>query len=215
MAISRSRWPARSPPRRSMRGCAHHWWEQHRPNATPRCSTGSALRPRAIAFTKKLVAIRRDVLEQRIHRDIALVVLLLDDRAERRFSAEHREDVVARDELEVLEDLLVRRVRDRHREHPPLALERQDRVLHCKIRRHQAQDFLVDLELGEVDGRHLVRLGDDLGELDFLDRAGADQCERYRGTVLFGVALRALEQLARNNPLFHQERGDALGHRGD
>ena len=61
--------------------------------------------------------------------------------AQRELARDDREDVVARDELEVLEHAEVRRVGHRDGERAALALERQDEVLHAPAPRGSASRF--------------------------------------------------------------------------
>ncbi len=103
----------------------------------------------------------------------------------------NRIDVVARDELEVLDHAEIRRIRDGDRECPPVALERQHEALGREIRRDQLEDLGVDLELREVDGRHPVLPGQHLRHLDFLDVPELDE------VVVDGAAVLLLLTLGR------------------
>jgi len=105
---------------------------------------------------------RRDIVEQRLHRGIRRLVELLDRVAERELARDDRRDVVARDELEVINDPHVRRIGDGDGQRPAIALERQDEIFYGEIRRDQLGDLRIDLELGQVDRRHSVLAGEDL-----------------------------------------------------
>ena len=102
-----------------------------------------------------------------------------------------REDVVARDELEVVDDAEVRRVRHRHGQGPPVALERQHEILHRQIGRDELRDLRIDLELrrgrppASGTGGPAV-----LVMLDFLDEAQLDQVVVDAAAVLLLLALR-------------------------
>src|ERR1041384_6002603 len=98
----------------SARSCALTSW-----------STSSAPTSRASAALVSLRSVCRrfDVLEQRLQLRVGLLVVLLDRVAERVLPRDHWEYVAAGDELDVLDRRDVVRVRDRHREGPPLALE--------------------------------------------------------------------------------------------
>ena len=109
---------------------------------------------------------------------------------------EHREDVVARDELEILEHAEVRRIGHRDGERATVALERNDEVLLRQIRRDHLRDFRIDLESREIDGRHLVLLGQHLGELDLRNEAELDQVVADARAVL----LLLLQRLGRAAP---------------
>ncbi len=79
-----------------------------------------------------------NVLEQRGHLDVRPFVVLLDEVAERELPGEHREDVVARDELQVIDDRDVARIGHRDGERATVALERQDQVLRREVVRDRA-----------------------------------------------------------------------------
>src|SRR5262245_44758293 len=97
--------------------------------------------------------------------------MLLDEVAERELTGEHREDVVARDELEIIDDRDVARIRHRDRERAAVALEGQVQLLRREIVLDQLDDPLVDLEPREVDRGHPVLTGDQTGELVLVDVA--------------------------------------------
>ena len=156
-----------------------------------------------------------DVVEQRLHHRVAGVVSLLDDRAQRVLAGQHREDVVAGDELEVLEDLQVRRVRDGNGERAPLALQREQQVLRRQLRRHQSQDPGIGLEARQVHRREAIGARQHLGQLDLIDRVDLDEGVRDGGAVGLGVALGPIKRLAADVAFRDEEFRDALRKRGD
>ncbi len=117
------------------------------------------------------VARLHELLEEGRHRRIAGIVVLLDHPAERDLARDDREDVVPRDELEILEDPEVRGIGHRHRQRAPFSLEREDEVLGRDVGGNELDDARIDLELRQVDGREPSGARDDLGELELLDRA--------------------------------------------
>jgi hypothetical protein len=91
--------------------------------------------------------------------------VLLDELAQHHLAREHREQVVAGDELEVVEQAVIARVGHGHREGPTLALQRQHDVLRRHLARNQLEDAGVDLEFREVHGRHAELAREQLGDL--------------------------------------------------
>ena len=70
--------------------------------------------------------------------------------------------------------------------------------------------FRIDLESREVDRRHLVLLGQHLGQLDFLDEAELDQVVADAGAVLLLLLKRLGKLLRGDQPLAKEEITDAL-----
>ena len=143
-----------------------------------------------------------EVGDLRVH---GALVELLDGALERELSPDDREDVVARDELEVVEDAEVRRVRHGDGERAAVALEGEDEMLDREVGRDQLGDARVDLELGEVDRGHLVLPRQHLGELGLLDEAELDQVVADAGAALALLLERLVQLLARDEPLADEE----------
>ena len=139
------------------------------------------------------------------------LVQLLDRALERELAADDREDVVARDELQVLEDAEVRRVRHGDGERAAVALEGEDEVLDRQVGGDQLGDARVDLELRQVDRRHLVLPRQHLRELGLLDEAELDEVVADAGAVLLLLLERLVELLARDEPLADEEIAKAFG----
>ena len=155
-----------------------------------------------------------DVLELLV---VPLLVVPVDDRAERVLPREHREDVVARDELEVLDHPHVRRVGHRHRQRAPLALERQHHLLVGQVGGDQLEDLGVHLEARQVHRRHPVLPGQDLGDLQLGHQPELDEDvpEAMTAGALLREGLIALG--ARQQPLPDKHVSKPLGvggHRG-
>ena len=93
------------------------------------------------------------------------VVVLLDGRDDRRLARDDRLDVVAREELEVVDGVQVRRVGHRHDERVAGARDGDDAVLLALLLRDELHDVGVDLVLGEVDRRDAVLLREEVGDL--------------------------------------------------
>jgi hypothetical protein len=145
---------------------------------------------------------RHEVGDLRIDRTL---VQLLDDALEREFSPDDGEDVVARDELEVVQDAEVGRIGHGHGEGATVALEREDEILDRDVGRDQLRDAGVDLELGEVHRRHLVLPGEHLRELGFLDETELDEVIADPGSALPLLLKGLFQLLTRNEPLANEE----------
>ena len=89
---------------------------------------------------------RRDVLQQRLHVDFIRFVVLLDRRTHRILARQHGNDIVARDELEIVDHRHGGRIGDGHRQLSSVALERQHRVLRRQLGRDQLQQAGIHLE---------------------------------------------------------------------
>ncbi len=76
-----------------------------------------------------------DVLEERGHLHVRGLVQFLEDVPDGELPGDDREDVVARDELEVVDDREVRRVGHGDGQGAPVALEREDEILRREIGR--------------------------------------------------------------------------------
>ncbi len=99
------------------------------------------------------------------------LVVALDQAAKGHLARDDGEEIVPGNELEVVEEAVVRGVGHRHRQRASLALERQHDVLGRDLAGNQLQRAGIDLELGQVDGRHPVVPGQQLRHLDFGDGA--------------------------------------------
>jgi hypothetical protein len=160
-----------------------------------------------------------DLGEQRLHLALRLLVgglvVLLDEGAERELARDDRIDVVAGDELEVVDDAGVARVDDGHGERAPLALEREHRVLHRQLGGDELEHARVDLEARQVDGGQAVLPGERLGELDLGDEAELDQTVAQAPAGLLLLREGARELLARDEPLADEELAQALAVGGE
>jgi hypothetical protein len=145
---------------------------------------------------------------------------LVDGALDRELSPDDGEDVVPRDELEILEHAEVRRVGHRDGERASIPLEREDEVLHREIGGDELGDAGVDLEPGEVDRGHLELAREDLRELGLLNEAELDEVVADAGAALLLLLDCLIELLARDELLAHEEiaesfgSGDRSGHEG-
>ena len=140
-------------------------------------------------------------------------VVLSDGVGDRGFRRDHRLDVVARHELDVVHGEHVGRIGHRDRQRRAGAAERDDLVLVRGLGRDQLDDAGVDFELREVDRRDAVLLAEERGDLLVLDEPQLDQVEAELPAIGLLIAQRVL-QLGRRNPLFFQQQlAYADGHR--
>ena len=141
--------------------------------------------------------------------------VVADDRiADRGLGGDHRLDVVARHELDVVHGEHVGRVGHRDGEGRAGPAERNDLVLVGGFGRDQLDDPGVDLELGQVDRGNAVLLAEERGDLFVLDEAELDEIEAQLAAVRLLIGQRIL-QLGRSDALlFEQQLTDANGHVG-
>ncbi len=144
------------------------------------------------------------VLQQRLQLLVGGLVVLFDEGAEGVLAGDDREEVEAGDELEVVEDPGIGRIRHRHRERAALPLQRQHDVLQREVRRNQPDDLDVDFEARQVHRRHAILPREDLGDLEFLDQSQLHQdvAQTVAGRFLLGQGRREL--VTGDQPLANQ-----------
>ena len=114
--------------------------------------------------------------------------MLLDERPQGELARDDREEVEARDELEVFEEAEVTGVGHGDRESTTLTFQGQYHTLGRHVGRDQLEDLGVDFEPGKIDGGHAMLPRQDLGDLDFGDEAQLHQHEPepvFRGLLLY------------------------------
>ncbi len=146
-----------------------------------------------------------DVLEDVLELCVRLLVVPLDRRPERVLAGDHREDVVARDELEIVHDAHVRGIRHRHGQGAPFALERQDHVLHGDLAGDQLDHRCFDLEPGQVDRGHAVLPRQHLRDLGFLNEPELHETVAEPHPRIALLAERFVELLPCDQPLPNEE----------
>ena len=155
------------------------------------------------------VAVLLHVLEEVRERIVArLAVVLVDGVAERVLPGDDREDVVARDELEVVDDAEVRRVGHRDRQRATLALEREHQMALGELGGDELRDARVDFEVGEVHRRHAVLPGEHASKLDLVHEAQLHEVVAYAVAAGLLLLQRLLERLLIDEPLFDEELTD-------
>ena len=155
---------------------------------------------------------RSDVLKQRLHMNFVRFVVLLDRRAHRVLTGQHRNDVVAGDELEIVDHRHGGRIGNRHRQLSPVALEGQNSMLGRQLRRDQLEEARVDLEARQVDGRHTVLTGEHAYDFRFRHEAHLDDGQPDALARRGGLLLQRLCQLLTSQqPLFDEEIAEPFG----
>ena len=139
-------------------------------------------------------------------------VVLVDRLAQRDLGGHDRLDVVARHELDVVHGEHVGRISHRDRQRRAGFVHGQDTVLAGHLARHDLDDRGVDLEVGEVDGRHAELLGERLGDVALRNRAHA-----YEGladlAALLALELQGGFELIRRDQLLLEEKiSEFYGH---
>ncbi len=117
----------------------------------------------------------RDLGKQALHLRFARLIELLDRVAQSELASDDREDVQTRDELDVVEHRHGCGVRHRDGKRAAVALQREHAVLQRKLGGNELGDARIDLELRQVDGRHLVLAREHSGEVGLLYETELDQ----------------------------------------
>ena len=99
--------------------------------------------------------------------------------------------IEAGDELEVFQQAVIGRIGHGDRERAAFALERKHDALGGHLGGNQLDDLRIDLEPGEIDRRHAILPGQDLGDLQLLDQPELDQdvAQPVLGVLLLGEGL--------------------------
>src|SRR5688500_14495561 len=86
-------------------------------------------------------------------------------------------------------------------------------MLDRELGRDELRDAGIDLELRQVDGRHAELPRQHARDLGLLDEAELDEVVADARAVLLLLQQRAVELLARDEPLTHEEVTDPLSSR--
>ncbi len=142
-----------------------------------------------------------------------LVVRLLDDRRKRSFERDVRVDLLAGDELQLVDHFLLARVR--HRDEEPIVAHehRQDQVFLGDLPRQQVQVIEAQAQLAEIDAGNAVLLTQGFERRDVRDRTGRGQARRQ--AAAFVVGERAVQLLGAERALAQQDLAELflLAHR--
>ncbi len=135
-----------------------------------------------------VVKARHHVVEEVL---VRLGVVGLDRGANRLLGGDDGLDVVAREELDVVEGKNVRRVGGREDERRAGPVHGDDVVFGGDVFRDQGEDFGLDREVREVDRGNAVLFGDELGELVLVHEAKSSDLR----TQAFAMRSRLLSRL--------------------
>ena len=142
----------------------------------------------------------------------ALRVVALQRVVDLGLGGDHRLDVVARHELDVVHGEHVGRVGHRDRERGARSRERDDLVLLRRLGGDQLDDGGVDLELADRDRGDAELLAEERGDLGFLDEAQRDQRKPELAALLALLRERFLQLLRGDALLFEKQVAKADGH---
>ncbi len=148
-----------------------------------------------------------DVLELLVDR---VAVVLVNERPQGELAREHREDIVPGDELEVVHQPEVGRVRHCHREGPALPLERQHHLLRGHIGRNQPQDPGVHLEPAEVHCRHAVLAGQEPGHVQLGGKPQLDHHQSQPRLRRLLLSQRLAELITGDQPFLEEDLPELL-----
>jgi len=121
-------------------------------------------------------------------------------------------DVVAGEELDVVDGVDVRRVAHRQDEGGAGAVHRNALVLLGHVLRHELHHLGVDVEFLQVDRRNAVLLGEEAGELRLLDEAELGQVVADAAASLLLLFLCLLKLLKRNQVFAYEQLTKPTGH---
>ena len=181
-------------------------------------TTGASSAARATSSTSSdsaacdLDIVLADRADDLLERGPLLGVVALDGLSDGDFGGHHRLDVVAGDELQIVDGEDVGRVGHRHDERGTGPVHRDDEVLLRDVLRDELDDLRVDVEVFEIDGRNAVLLRQEVGELVLLDGAGLDErgANPRAGPLLFFLGLPKL--LDGDQVLADEELTEPTGH---
>ena len=117
----------------------------------------------------------------------------------------HRYDVAPGDELEIVDDLHVARLRHGDGQAAAVPLQRQDRMLQSHIGWNKLDDLFVYLKPRQVDCRHVILAGQHLGDLDLQNKAQLHQDVTQPGTRTALLDQRLLELVLRDQVFTDQQ----------
>jgi len=137
-------------------------------------------------------------LHHLVVRGSAVGVVLFEALLDGLLGGDHHLDVVAGEELDVVDGVDVRGVAHGEDERGAGAVDRNALVLLGHVLGHELHHLDVDVELFEVDRRHAILLGEEAGELALLDEAKLGEVVADAATALLLLVLCFLELLERD-----------------
>ncbi len=183
-----------------------------------RCFPGALLQVDHVAVALVVVDDRDlrvvEALHEVLVRGPLLGVVALDGLLDGRLGGDHRLDVVAGVELDVVDGEDVRRIAHGDDERAAGAVHRHHLVLLGDGLGDELDDLGVDVEVLQVDGGHAVLLGEEAGEVALGDGALLHQQGADARAGLALLLLGLLELLQRDEVLANEELTEASGHLG-
>ena len=152
-----------------------------------------------------LVHVAEHLVEVERGQLLRCLVVLAERVVDRDFRRDHHVDVVAGQELEVVERQHVGRVAHGDDQRLVGAVDRDDAVLARHVLRDESDDVALDVELAQVDRRDAVLLGQELRQVLFLDDAELDQAVAEALTRLLGRFLGLLQLIGGDELLADEE----------
>jgi hypothetical protein len=158
-----------------------------------------------LAVLDDLHVLGLDLLEQVVDLFVrAALVLLLDDLAQREVARDHRLDVQAGDELEVVQHPQVRGVGHRHRERAPHPAQRQHLVADGDLAGNELEDLGVQPHPLQVHRGNAVLAGERAHQVLLAQEAELDEAEAHANAVGARVVQRLGKLLAADEALVDQ-----------
>ncbi len=158
-----------------------------------------------------VVEARHHVVEEVL---VGFGVVGLDRGANRLLGGDDGLDVVAREELDVVEGEDVRRVGGSEDERRAGPIHGDDVVFSGDVFGDQSDDFGLDREVREIDRGNAILFGDELGELVLVHEAKSGDLRTQAFAMRSRLLSRLVELLRREQILLDQEFTDALVQRG-
>src|ERR1700730_7436753 len=155
-----------------------------------------------------------DPLHHLVVRGTALGVVLLQALLDRLLGGDHHLDVVAGEELDVVDGVDVGGVAHRQDQRGAGAVDRDALVLLGHVLRNELDHLEVDVELFEIDRGDAVLLGEEARELALLDETELGEVVADAAARLLLLVLGLLQLLQRDEILADQQFTETTSHSG-
>ncbi len=137
---------------------------------------------------------------------------LLDAFEDRAFGRDHRLDVEAGHELDIVHGEDVGRIHHGDGQRSADPAQRQNLVTLRGFERNQLYDRRINFKVGEIDGRNAVLAGEKVGDVLVRQEAQLDQSRAQTTVALFLNLGRLLQLLCGNDLLFDKKITQPLRH---
>ena len=132
-------------------------------------------------------------------------VCLLDARENRAFRSDHRLDIEAGHELDIVHGEHVRRIDHGDGERCTHSAQRKDLVAFRSLKRDQLDDGRINFEVGKIDCGHAILARKEIGDVLIREESELHQ-GRAQPAALLLLHLRRLFQLLWGNDLLFDEK---------